>query len=50
MKDSVKLTETYAAKVIIFNNLTVCTDAWIFINLTNGNQELIRKNIDNILI
>ncbi|WP_425379226.1 hypothetical protein [Spiroplasma endosymbiont of Polydrusus pterygomalis] len=44
VKDSVQLAETYAAEVIMFNNLPVCTDAWVFINLTDENQELIRKN------
>ncbi|AXF96033.1 hypothetical protein [Spiroplasma phoeniceum] len=44
IKDSVQLAETYAAEVIMFNNLPVCTDAWVFMNLTDENQELIRKN------
>ncbi|GAA6238231.1 MAG: hypothetical protein SPLM_03530 [Spiroplasma phoeniceum] len=39
-----QLAETYAAEVIMFNNLPVCTDAWVFMNLTDENQELIRKN------
>ncbi|WP_338965033.1 MULTISPECIES: hypothetical protein [unclassified Spiroplasma] len=43
-KDSVKLAEMYAAEVIMFNNLPVCTDAWVFVNLNDENQELIRKN------
>ncbi|WP_425380164.1 hypothetical protein [Spiroplasma endosymbiont of Stenodema calcarata] len=44
IKDSVQLAEMYAAEVIMFNNLPVCTDAWIFVNLSDENQELIRKN------
>ncbi|WHQ37005.1 hypothetical protein [Spiroplasma sp. SV19] len=44
VKDSVQLAEMYAAEVIMFNNLPVCTDAWVFINLSDENQELIRKN------
>lgn len=44
IKDSVQLAETYAAEVIMFNNLPVCINTWVFMNLNDDNQELIRKN------
>ncbi|WP_368486307.1 hypothetical protein [Spiroplasma sp. DGKH1] len=44
-KDCVATAEYYAAETVMFNNLPVCTDAWVYYNLSEESQELIRKNM-----
>ena len=45
IKDCVATAEYYATETVMFNNLTVCTDDWVYYNLSKESQELIRKNM-----